>query len=116
LGSVHAAHRHGDPAADPGRAEELDTHLGQRLGGRGIPGEPAAVFLFNKDASDYQFQELASWIPTLGVNYHIGIDGISLLLVMLTTVIGPLAILSSWNAVQDRTKEYYACSCYSRRG
>jgi NADH-quinone oxidoreductase subunit M len=74
------------------------------------------VFLFDKDASDYQFQELASWIPTLGVNYHIGIDGISLLLVMLTTVIGPLAILSSWNAVQDRTKEYYAMFLLQQTG
>ena len=74
------------------------------------------VFLFDKNASDYQFQELASWIPTLGVNYHIGIDGISLLLVMLTTVIGPLAILSSWNAVQDRTKEYYAMFLLQQTG
>ena len=41
-------------------------------------------------------------------NYHVGIDGISLLLVMLTTLIGPLAVLSSWDAIQIRMKEYYA--------
>ena len=66
------------------------------------------VSRFDKGASGFQFIERANWIPTLGAQYLIGIDGISLLLIMLTTVIGFLAILSSWNAVQDRLKEYYA--------
>ncbi len=66
------------------------------------------VFQFDKNASGFQFVEKADWIPALGVKYMIGIDGISLLLVMLTTVIGCIAILSSWNAIQERTKEYYA--------
>ena len=57
---------------------------------------------------DFQFVERASWIPSLGANYHIGIDGLALLLVMLTTLVGFLAILSSWNAIHDRLKEYYA--------
>ena len=57
---------------------------------------------------DYQFVERANWIPTLGATYHIGIDGIGLLLVMLTTALGFLSILSSWSAVQQRLKEYYA--------
>src|ERR1044071_6298364 len=57
---------------------------------------------------DYQFVEKASWIPTLGATYHLGIDGLGLLLVMLTTLIGVVATLSSWNAVHDRLKEYYA--------
>jgi NADH-quinone oxidoreductase subunit M len=57
---------------------------------------------------DFQFVERARWIPSLGATYHIGIDGLGLLLVMLTTVVGFLAILSSWNAIHDRLKEYYA--------
>src|SRR3954451_8877787 len=57
---------------------------------------------------DYQFVEKASWIPSLGATYHIGIDGLGLLLVMLTTAIGFLAVLSSWNAIHERLKEYYA--------
>src|SRR3954454_5363497 len=62
--------------------------------------------VFNFDnTKDYQFVEKASWIPTLGPTYHIGIDGLGLLLVMLTTVIGFLAVLSSWNAIHDRLKE-----------
>ncbi len=65
------------------------------------------VFEFNP-GKDFQFVEKASWIPTLGASYHLGIDGLGLLLVMLTTVIGFLAILSSWNAIHDRLKEYYA--------
>src|SRR5664279_3852411 len=65
--------------------------------------------VFNFDhTKDYQFEEKAQWIPTLGATYHLGIDGLGLLLVMLTTVVGVLAILSSWNAIEHRLKEYYA--------
>jgi len=63
---------------------------------------------FDASADGYQFVETASWIPSIGASYSIGIDGISLLLVMLTTLIGFLATLSSWNAVGERLKEYYA--------
>jgi NADH-quinone oxidoreductase subunit M len=63
---------------------------------------------FDKRALSYQMVEQADWIPSLGARYLVGIDGISLLLVMLTTVISFLAILSSWNAIEDRLKEYYA--------
>ena len=65
------------------------------------------VFQFDS-GKDFQFVEKASWIPLLGATYHLGIDGIGLLLVMLTTVVGFLAVLSSWNAINDRLKEYYA--------
>src|ERR1041384_3814657 len=63
---------------------------------------------FRTGAPGFQFEERVSWIPTLGVNYHIGIDGISLLLLILTTLMGFIAILCSWSAVQERVKEYYA--------
>ena len=63
---------------------------------------------FRTDVSGFQFEEKADWIPSLGAHYHLGMDGISLLLVMLTTLMGFLAILSSWNSIQDRVKEYYA--------
>jgi NADH-quinone oxidoreductase subunit M len=65
------------------------------------------VFQFDS-GKDFQFVEMAPWIPSLGASYHLGIDGLGLLLVMLTTVIGVIAILSSWNAIHDRLKEYYA--------
>lgn len=53
-----------------------------------------------------QFEERAGWIPAAGISYHLGIDGISLPLVMLTVVIMPLALLSSWASVTQRVKEF----------
>src|SRR5262245_54929804 len=54
-----------------------------------------------------QFVERYQWIPSLGVQYFLGVDGISFLLLLLTTVLGFIAILSSWNAIHTRVKEYY---------
>src|SRR5437870_13678288 len=66
------------------------------------------VTRFDKSIDGYQMVEKANWIPSLGAKYLVGVDGISMLLVMLTTVVSFLAILSSWNAIEDRLKEYYA--------
>jgi NADH-quinone oxidoreductase subunit M len=55
----------------------------------------------------FSFEETSEWIPSIGAKYHLGIDGISLLLVLLTTFLGMIAILSSWSAIHLRTKEYY---------
>ena len=66
------------------------------------------VSRFDKTTAGFQMVERANWIPSIGAKYLIGIDGISLLLVMLTTLVSFLAILSSWNAIDDRVKEYYA--------
>ena len=57
---------------------------------------------------DFQFVEHANWIPSIGASYHLGIDGYGLLLVELTGAIGFIAVLASWNAIQERLKEYYA--------
>ena len=48
-----------------------------------------------------------NWIPTIGAGYYLGIDGVSFLLIMLTTILGFVSILSSWDAIQNRVKEYY---------
>src|SRR2546427_3673333 len=66
------------------------------------------VSRFDKGVPGFQMVESADWIPSIGAKFLIGIDGISLLLVMLTTLMGFLAILCSWNAIQERVKEYYA--------
>jgi NADH-quinone oxidoreductase subunit M len=63
-------------------------------------------FGFDGDSADFQFEELYRWMPTLGVSYHVGIDGISLLLVVLTTFLTPIALASAWHAIEDRTKEF----------
>jgi NADH-quinone oxidoreductase subunit M len=56
----------------------------------------------------FRFMYEHSWIPQIGANYKLGIDGISMLLVLLTTMLGSIAILSSWTAIKERVKEYYA--------
>lgn len=61
---------------------------------------------FDLQQPGYQYHEKVAWIPAFGINYEVGIDGLSLLLVLLTTFLMPLAILSSWNSVKDRLKEY----------
>jgi len=62
--------------------------------------------LFVPGESRMQFVDRAAWVPSLGFSYHLGIDGISLPLVMLTTVMMPLALLSSWSSVTERVKEF----------
>ncbi len=64
-------------------------------------------FEFDPQGELFQFRESASWIASLGVRYEFGIDGIALLLVLLTTLLGPIAFLSSWTAIKTRQKEYY---------
>ena len=61
---------------------------------------------FRFDQAGFQFKETYQWIEAFKINYEVGIDGISLLLVLLTTFLMPLAILSSWNSIKDRLKEY----------
>ena len=67
-------------------------------------------FAFDPKASGrglFQFRESVDWIPTLGVKYSFGIDGIALLLILLTTLTGLIAIYSSYTAITHRQKEYY---------
>jgi NADH-quinone oxidoreductase subunit M len=66
------------------------------------------VTRFDRELAGFQMVESADWIQYFGAKYLIGIDGISLLLVMLTTLVGFLAVLSSWSAIEDRIKSYYA--------
>ena len=68
------------------------------------------VFWFSSEspAQQFKFIEQHNWIPSIGAQYFLGIDGVSFLLIMLTTVLGFLSVLSSWSAIQERVKEYYA--------
>jgi len=56
---------------------------------------------------DFRFVEDVLWIGSIGAHYHLGVDGISLWLVLLTTLLMPIAILSSWTAIQKRQLSYY---------
>ncbi len=92
----------------PKEKKELIRLLANIIGFVGFLVSLPLVFWFDMSTAEFQFVERLDWIPSLGAQYHLGLDGISLLLVMLTTVIGFLSILCSWSAIQDRTKEYYA--------
>ena len=61
---------------------------------------------FDSSTAAFQFVEKADWMPILGITYHLGIDGISLLFVLLTTVLTPICILASWEAITERVKEF----------
>ena len=56
----------------------------------------------------WQFAERRAWIPAIGANYFLGVDGFSALLVLTTTIVTAIAVASSWSSIIERTKEYYA--------
>ena len=61
---------------------------------------------FDKEVIDFQFVQKTPWVPMFGISYHVGVDGISLFLILLTTFLTPLCILASWDAITVRVKEY----------
>lgn len=63
-------------------------------------------FGFETGTSAFQFVEKADWLPTFGISYHMGVDGISMLFVLLSTFLTPICILASWEAITVRVKEY----------
>lgn len=63
------------------------------------------VMRFDPTSADFQFVEKASWLAT-GITYHMGVDGISLPLLILTTAVMPFCIIASWKAITSRVREY----------
>jgi NADH-quinone oxidoreductase subunit M len=61
---------------------------------------------FDAGTAAYQFVERRAWMPSLGISYHLGVDGISLPLVLLTTFLMPLTLLSAWYGIDRRWKEF----------
>jgi NADH-quinone oxidoreductase subunit M len=59
-----------------------------------------------RESAEMQFEKQASWIPTYGISYHVGVDGLSLWLVILTTFLTPLCLLGSWKGIHDRVREF----------
>src|SRR2546430_2446275 len=91
----------------PRENEQLHKIAGNLFGVLGFLVSLPLLRWFRPGWGGFAFEETADWIPSIGAKYHLGIDGISLLLVMLTTFLGMIAILSSWSAIHLRTKEYY---------
>jgi NADH-quinone oxidoreductase subunit M len=65
------------------------------------------IISFDASSPGMQFEQIVPWVPSLGISYHVGIDGISLFLVLLTTLLTPVAVLASWNSIERRVKEYF---------
>jgi NADH-quinone oxidoreductase subunit M len=63
-------------------------------------------FGFDSAVADFQFVEKYSWIKNLSISYTVGLDGMSLLLIVLTTFITPLTLISSWSSIQKKVKEF----------
>jgi NADH-quinone oxidoreductase subunit M len=63
-------------------------------------------FQFDRSTAEFQFVENKPWIESLNVSYHMGVDGISLLFVLLSTLLTPICIVASWDAIKTRVKEY----------
>ncbi len=73
-------------------------------------------FNFQPGVSGFQFEINRTWIQSLGISYHLGVDGISLFLVLLTTLLSAIAILSSWSAIQEKVKGYMATMLFLEAG
>ena len=71
-----------------------------------ILGLPLLYFQFN---AEFQFVEKAAWVPQWGLQYSLGVDGISYLMVMLTLAILPLCVMCSWTYISKRVKEFHFC-------
>jgi NADH-quinone oxidoreductase subunit M len=61
---------------------------------------------FNPDSADFQFVERHAWIPAFGISYAVGVDGISLFLLLLTGFLTPLALVSSWESVHKKVRAF----------
>jgi len=63
-------------------------------------------FQFDRSTSAFQFVERVEWMPGFNISYHMGLDGISMLFVLLTTLLTPICVLASWESIKVRVKEY----------
>ncbi len=61
---------------------------------------------FDPSTAEFQFQERAAWMPGFNIAYHMGVDGISVMFVLLSTFLTPICILASWESITERVKEY----------
>ena len=73
-------------------------------------------FGYDATTGGFQFAEEAAWIPDLGINYRLGMDGISMPLILLTTFLTPIVILGSWTAVEEKLRSYYAFILFLETG
>jgi len=116
----HGGHdAHGHAAHDHAAHDHHDHHVGPHGANDGLfrwlaLGISLAVFAvslmvwanFDPASADFQLVERAQWIPAFGIEYYLGVDGISLMLLVLTGFLTPIALLSSWTGITKKVKEF----------
>ncbi len=70
---------------------------------------------FNPASGELQFEELHAWIPAIGVQYHVGIDGLGLLMLLLSAIVVPMSIAASWH-IEERTSLYFSLVLFLQAG
>ena len=70
---------------------------------------------FNPASGELQFEELHPWIPAIGVRYHVGIDGLGLLMLLLSAIVVPMSMAASWK-IQEATSLYFALILFLQAG
>ena len=73
-------------------------------------------FNFDSTKSEMQFVENVLWISSLNVSYYVGVDGLSLLLLMLTTFLTPIALIASWKSIEKNVKQFIAMILFLETG
>ncbi len=91
----------------PKRQENAIRWIANLFGVGGFLVSLPLWFDFDLAAAGFQFTERTPWIPSIGADYFLGVDGFSALMVLLTTLMGAVAILSAWTAITERVKEFY---------
>jgi NADH-quinone oxidoreductase subunit M len=86
-------------------SEPLQKTLGLAVSGLTFGASLLLVARF-EDVATMQFTEQRPWIPAWGISYHVGVDGLSLWLVILTTFLTPLCLLGSWSSIEKRVREF----------
>ena len=73
----------------------------------GLVASGAALSMMQKGAAGMQLVHRVPWIPSLGIDYFLGVDGISIYLVLLTSLLGPIVVLSAWRSVGEKVREFH---------
>jgi len=105
--------------AIPRRAERAIKAISLFFGVTTFGASVPLYLLFGKNTAAMQFVEFHPWIKLLGryaISYHLGVDGISLFLVLLTTFLTPIAMLASWRGIVERQKEFYLLMLFLETG
>jgi NADH-quinone oxidoreductase subunit M len=97
-------------------SEELVKRMALLTSGLAFLLSLLPFFMFDPSTAAMQFFERYHWIPALGISYEVGIDGISLLLIVLTTFLMPLTLLASWDSIQARSREFVVCMLFLETG